>query len=405
VEEHKRLCCPGAEDGIWTGIAVGLGPVLKFGPQWMQGDLAQSILLGDKVISLAITEPYAGSDVAGVLATAVKSRDGSHYVVNGTKKWSTNSVFADYFTTLVRLGTSKDLAMLLIPRTEGVTTRSIPTDYGASAGTGLISFENVVVPADHLLGKEGDGMKLTMHNFNLERLAICAGQLCRSRRVIEECFLWANQREVFGKKLIEQPVIRNHLADMLSDYQAAYALYEKTIIGYVTASPEEVNAKMGGPQALLKYRVTRMTGNVSDKAVQIFGGRAVTKTGMGKNISRCALFLRTYVLACTDDDARARCACEKASKRRTRWPRAFWPCLLQRRGVVWLTRATAECTAAARRLWVRCARRRGTKMCTRRFGRAADDEAVPQQRAVVKPSVSASSYAPVVRACAVLVQT
>jgi len=124
--------------------------------------------------------------------------------------------------------------------------------------------------------------------------------LSRTRRIIEECFLWANQREVFGKKLIEQPVIRNHLADMLSDYQAAYSLYEKTTQQYMTLPKNQVNEKIGGPQALLKYRCTRMSTNVADRAVQIFGGRAVTKTGMGKSVSRCvAMFcVAVGVLTC-----------------------------------------------------------------------------------------------------------
>jgi alkylation response protein AidB-like acyl-CoA dehydrogenase len=296
VEEQKRMLCPGAEDGVASGVSIGLGPVLKFGQPWMQGELVESILLGRKIICLAITEPYAGSDVAGVTTTAIKSRDGSHYVVNGTKKWITNAVFADYFTTLCRLGgdKSKDLVMLLIPRTEGVTVRSIPTDYAITAGTGLISFENVVVPANHLIGKEGDGMKITMHNFNLERWGICSMVLARSRRIIEECFLWANQREVFGRKLIEQPVIRMHMGDIISDYSAAYTLYERITAQYITTSPHERNEKLGGPTALLKFRCTRMSTNVADKAVQIFGGRAVTKTGMGKNVSR---FQKSYKLA------------------------------------------------------------------------------------------------------------
>jgi len=172
--------------------------------------------------------------------------------------------------------------------------RAIPTDYAISAGTGLISFENVVVPANHIIGKEGDGMKITMHNFNLERWGICSMVLARTRRIIEECFLWANQREVFGKKLLEQPVIRQHLGDMISDYSAAYSLYERVTAQYIATPVAVRNERLGGPTALLKYRCTRMSTNVADKAVQIFGGRAVTKTGMGKNVSR---FQKSFKLA------------------------------------------------------------------------------------------------------------
>jgi alkylation response protein AidB-like acyl-CoA dehydrogenase len=296
-EERTRMMCPGAEDGMISGISIGLGPVIHFGPKWMQGDLVQSIIMGDKTICLGITEPMVGSDVAGSTCRAIKSADGSHYVVSGTKKWITNSVFADYFTTLVRVfdsnGKEIGLTMLLIEKTDGVTVKPIPTDYSIAAGTGLIIFENVKVPAQNLLGKEGDGMRITMHNFNLERWGIIAMTLARSRRVIEETFLWANQREAFGKKLIDQPVIRAKLGEMISQLESCYAQYEKLTHQYNTLSRAK-QAELGGPTALLKYRTTRASTVIADNAVQIFGGRGVTKTGPGRNISR---FQKAYKLA------------------------------------------------------------------------------------------------------------
>ena len=81
------MCCPGAEDAITSGIAIGLGPVMKFGQRWTHEEVVRPCLEGKKVICLAITEPYAGSDVAGVHTQAILSEDKSHYVVTGTKKW------------------------------------------------------------------------------------------------------------------------------------------------------------------------------------------------------------------------------------------------------------------------------------------------------------------------------
>lgn len=288
-EERTRLCCPGAEDATSSGIAIGLGPVIKFGPKWMKEEVVAPVLLGKKVICLAITEPYVGSDVAGVTTKAVLSEDKTHYVVTGTKKWITNATFADYFTTLVRTESGSKgaagLSMLLIPKGEGVVVRNIPTDYSMSAGTGLISFENTKVPVRYLLGQEGRGMMITMHNFNMERLGICTMALGRSRRIIEETFLWAQQREAFGKTLLQQPVIRQHLGKMVAEHQAAYSAYLILTHKYSISSPKE-QAKLGGPTALLKYRTTRATTLIADLAVQVFGGRGVTKTGMGKNVSR-----------------------------------------------------------------------------------------------------------------------
>lgn len=287
-EERSRMMCPGAEDAISSGISIGLGPVLIFGQKWMQQQMVPDILLGNKVICLAITEPYAGSDVAGVTTKAVLSEDGSYYTVTGTKKWITNGVFADYFTTLVRTSDAKGargLSMLLVEKGPGVTVRKIPTDYSISAGTALISFENVKVPARNLLGKSGMGMMITMHNFNMERLGICGMSLGRARRVIEEVFLWASQRKAFGKTLLQQPVIRNHIGKMVSEFQAVYSHCQLLIFKYQSL-PRSQQRRLGGETALLKYRVTRACTLIADLAVQVFGGRGISKTGMGKNISR-----------------------------------------------------------------------------------------------------------------------
>lgn len=282
------MVCPGAEDALVAGISIGLGPVVHYGQPWTK-QAVKDIIMGEKVICLAITEPQAGSDVSATGTRAVKSTDGTHYVVNGTKKWITNAMFADYATTLVRTGTgfgAGGLSMLLIDlKAPGVTVKKIPTDYSMAAGTGLIILEDVKVPVQNLLGKEGEGMKITMHNFNLERWYIISMTLARSRRILEESFLWANQRKAFGKPLIQQPVIRAKLGDMISQLESVYALYEK-LTNLYNVLPREKHPSLGGPTAMLKFRATRTSNFISDHACQILGGRAVTKTGMGKSISR-----------------------------------------------------------------------------------------------------------------------
>jgi alkylation response protein AidB-like acyl-CoA dehydrogenase len=282
------MCCPGAEDAITSGVSIGLGPVMLFGSESTRQQVVQPCLEGKKVICLAITEPFAGSDVAGVTTTATLSEDGQYYTVTGTKKWITNAVFADYFTTLVRTSDAKGargLSMLLIEKSDAVVVRPIPTEYSPAAGTGLISFENARVPVGNLLGKPGQGMMITMHNFNMERLGICTMSLGRGRRIIEETMLWAHQRKAFGKTLLQQPVIRQHIGKMISEHQSCYAYYQLLTFKYNNI-PVHQRGTLGGETALLKYRTTRAMTLVSDLAVQVFGGRGVTKTGPGKHVSR-----------------------------------------------------------------------------------------------------------------------
>jgi alkylation response protein AidB-like acyl-CoA dehydrogenase len=103
-EEVVRLGYPGFQDGIGTGLYIGLPPVLHFGPKHLKEKVIPECLLGKKRICLSISEPGFGSDVAGITTTAVKSSCGKFYIVNGVKKWITNGTFADYFVTAVRTG-------------------------------------------------------------------------------------------------------------------------------------------------------------------------------------------------------------------------------------------------------------------------------------------------------------
>lgn len=112
------------------------------------------------------------------------------------------------------------ISMLLIERSPGLRTKPIKTAYSSSAGTSLVIMENVKVPVENLLGKLNEGFKTIMFNFNHERWLIVCQSVRASRLVVEECFKWAMQRQVFGKPLISQPVIREKLAQMISRVEA-----------------------------------------------------------------------------------------------------------------------------------------------------------------------------------------
>jgi alkylation response protein AidB-like acyl-CoA dehydrogenase len=165
-------------------MVIGLPPVLNFGSPELKKKVIPEVLSGKKYIALAISEAFAGSDVAGLQCTATKSADGQYYIVNGTKKWITNGTFADYFSTGVR--TDKGLSVLLIERGEGVETKPIKTSYSPAAGTAYITFDNVKVPVGNLLGKENKGLQVILSNFNVSSpsprhfafMQFCEAHLC-----------------------------------------------------------------------------------------------------------------------------------------------------------------------------------------------------------------------------------
>lgn len=274
-----------ANDAIGGGTVIGLPPVLKFCKNKQLHDkITSEVFSGESTIALAISEAFAGSDVSGLRTTAKKSADGSHFIVNGTKKWITNGQFSTYFTTAVR--TDKGLSVLLIPRAlEGVSTSQIKTSYSTSAGTAFITFDDVKVPADHILGIENKGLPVILANFNHERWVMTCGAVRSMRVITTECFRWAAQRYVFGKPLNSLAVIRQKLAHLVSLCEASQSWLET-----VTAKMNQfgVGEDMAGEIALLKAYVTKSAETVADEAVQIFGGRGITKGGMGGSVENYA---------------------------------------------------------------------------------------------------------------------
>lgn len=176
------------------------------------------------------------------------------------------------------------ISLLLVPRTEGVSTKMIKTSYGSSAGTAYIIMENVKVPVDHILGAENGGFQCIMSNFNHERWFIVCMVVSACRSVVEECFKWCMQRQVFNKKLMSQPVIRQKLGTMVSMVESLQSWLDNITYQMVQMPVSQQFFMLGGPIALLKMWSTRVSYTVSDNAVQIFGGRAITKSGMGKYI-------------------------------------------------------------------------------------------------------------------------
>ncbi|PMD23956.1 acyl-CoA dehydrogenase-like protein [Hyaloscypha hepaticicola] len=290
TQEMVRANARGFQDGNMAGMTISLTAVLQFANNeaW-KNKIAQEVFSGKKKICLAITEAFAGSDVAGLRTTAEKTKDGKHYIVNGSKKWITNGVFSDIFVTGVK--TEKGLSVIVIERGEGVETSAIKTSYSPAAGTTFITFDNVKVPVENLLGQENKGIHVILSNFNHERWMMACAVIRMSRLVTEECMKWSNQRLVFGKRLIEQPVIRQKLAKMIAHCEANQAWLENITYQMTLMPYKQQSTHLAGPIGLLKMFATRSAHEIADEAVQIFGGRALTQTGMGKTIE---MFHRTY---------------------------------------------------------------------------------------------------------------
>jgi acyl-CoA dehydrogenase len=226
------------------------------------------VLAGEKIISLGITEPSGGSDVANLKTKA--ERKGASYVVNGSKTYITSGMRADYVTTAVRTGGPGmgGVSLLLIETDRPGFSRTALAKMGWHASdTATLHFDNVEVPAENLIGPENGGFMGIMRNFNSERLGMAQQAAAYARVCFEDALEWAQQREVFGKPLIRNQAIRHKLADMLRQINSARRR------GLISARGACAKARHSPATfALLKVQATRTMEYCAREACQILGG-------------------------------------------------------------------------------------------------------------------------------------
>lgn len=290
-QEIARTGSPAVCDGIGAGFVISIPLIMHFAQPEVRKRVGAECLTGDKRTCLAVTEPFVGSDVAKLRTTAALSPCGKFYIVNGVKKWITSGMDADYFVTAVRTGGpgADGISCLLVERTQGLTTNKIDTAYGSSGGTAYVIYDNVKVPVGNLLGELNKGFKCFMFNFNHERWFSNCLTTGAVRMVLEETFKWTVQRKVFGKALVDQMSVRQKLGYMFAGLEASESwLYQITFaMKNMTYKQQEA---LAGEHALLKNFLTRHSWHCADQCAQIFGGRALTKTGMGRKVE---LYLRS----------------------------------------------------------------------------------------------------------------
>jgi len=266
----EELARPGV-GGVNASLMVhgiGLPPVINWGSEAMKQMVAPPVLAGEKHISLGITEPGAGSDVAQLSTTAV--RDGDHFVVNGSKTYITGGMRANWVSTAVRTGGegAGGVSMLLIPTdSEGFSRTPLDRKQGWWASdTATLYFDNVRVPVENLIGEENKGFLVIMTNFNGERMGMACGMEALARVCLEEAVEWARERKTFGKRLADHQVIRHKIAMMKQKLNATQA--------YIRSCYESIEAGDPNPGdiALLKVQASETMEFCAREAMQILGG-------------------------------------------------------------------------------------------------------------------------------------
>jgi alkylation response protein AidB-like acyl-CoA dehydrogenase len=246
---------------------------------------------GEFICSFALSEPEAGSDPAGMTTTA--SREGEYYILNGTKRWITGGATSKLFIVLARTDPEaghKGISAFLVTRDmEGFATGRLEDKMGqcASDTTDLI-FTNCKVPADHLLGKEGQGFKVAMSGLDDGRIGIAALSVGIGQAALDQSVEYAKQREQFGRPIAENQGLRWMIADMATDLEAARLLVLNA------ASVKDRGEKCSKEASMAKLFASEMANRITAQAVQIHGGYGYTKEFPVERLYRDARVLTIY---------------------------------------------------------------------------------------------------------------
>ncbi len=268
LEELQKIHSGGFAAAMWAHVYLAMTHLEKEGDNRIKQDYLLPSIYGDKIGCLCITEPFAGSDVAGIITTATKKEN--TYVLNGSKTFITNGVYSDYLVVAAKtqpeLG-NKGISIFLVDRnTKGISATKLDKLGWRASDTGEISFDNVVIPAENLMGEEGKGFPYIMQHFSLERLIMGVNAHARAEYAIDYAINYMKQRNAFGKSLDKFQALRHKVAEMASEVEMCkefnYSIAKRLNDGQYVVKEASMS----------KLLSTKMADSVIYDCLQLLGG-------------------------------------------------------------------------------------------------------------------------------------
>ncbi|MFT5215479.1 MAG: acyl-CoA dehydrogenase [Glaciecola sp.] len=268
LEELQKINSGGFAAAMWAHAYLAMTHLNKEANHEQKLKYLQPSVMGDKIGCLCVTEPFGGSDVAGMRTTAVKQ--GDTYVLNGSKTFITNGVYSDYMIVAAKthpeLG-NKGISMFIVDsNTKGVSVSKLDKLGWRASDTAEIAYDNVIIPASNLMGDEGKGFPYIMQHFALERLIMGVNAHARAEYALEYALQYMSERSTFGKTINKYQALRHRYADLYADmeicktynYSVAYRLNKgEYVVKEATIS---------------KLRSTKMADEVAYDCLQFLGG-------------------------------------------------------------------------------------------------------------------------------------
>ena len=291
IEEISRAC---ASTGVIVAVNNSLTtyPILEFGDEAQKSKYLPLLCSGEKIGAFALTEPNAGSDVAALESTA--RLEGDHYVLNGTKRFITNGGAAGVFVVFAYTNRElkhKGISAFIVERdTPGFSLGKHEDLMGIRATANCeLMFEDVKVPKENLLGKEGDGFKICMNTLDVSRIDIGAQAVGISQAALDEAVKYSKERKAFGQPIASFEMIQGLIAEMATEIQAA-----RLLVHYAGYCKDRGMPRFSKEAAMSKYYASAIAVNVTRKAVQVHGGYGYSRDYPVERLYRDAKILELY---------------------------------------------------------------------------------------------------------------
>ncbi|CAL2101335.1 acyl-CoA dehydrogenase family protein [Tenacibaculum sp. 190130A14a] len=268
LEELQKINSGGFAANMWAHAYLAMTHVNKEGDDRIKAEYLTPSIDGEKIGCLCITEPFGGSDVAGMRTTAIK-KDNT-YVINGSKTFITNGVYSDYLVVAAKTNPEdkhKGMSIFIVDRdTPGISSTKLDKLGWRASDTAEIAFDNVVIPAENLMGEEGKGFPYIMQHFALERLVMGVNAHARAEYAVDYVLQYMSEREAFGKTLDKFQALRHKVAEMASRVDMCkeynYSITKRLNDGQYVVKEASMS----------KLLSTKMADEVIYDALQLLGG-------------------------------------------------------------------------------------------------------------------------------------
>lgn len=268
LEELQKINSGGFAAAMWAHAYLAMTHLNAEASEELKQKYLRASITGEMIGCLCITEPFGGSDVAGMRTIAVK--EGDEYIINGSKTFITNGVYSDYLIVVAKTAPelkSKGMSIFLLDRNmPGISATKLDKLGWRASDTGEIAFDNVRVPASRLMGEEGKGFSYVMQHFASERLIMGINAHARAEYAIDYTLQYMKEREAFGKHLTEFQALRHKVAEMKTRVEMC-----KTF-NYAIAERLDKGEYVVKEASMSKLESTKIADEVIYDCLQLLGG-------------------------------------------------------------------------------------------------------------------------------------